>query len=175
MRRKIIAGVTGAVLAIAAIGPANAAEREQVRAVINLISTIKMPYPEGHGRNLAHTEYVRLGPIGEIVACLRADDKVRWCFEHIPPLGSRVEALRIRNEPADGISAGQTYTYIADYDLDGQVDLGSTTRLDPPPHAPAALVPQFYHRGANRGDSFRSDYQRLFDEGVQVALQRLGE
>jgi hypothetical protein len=175
MSRNLIAALSGAVFMLSAHAPAHAAEREQVRAVINLIASIKMPYPEGHGRNVAHTEYVKLGMIGETVACLRADDKIRWCFDHVPAQGSRAEMLRVRNEPAEGIAAGQTYTYVADYDLDGQVDVGSTTRLDPPPHAPVAVVAQFFHRGANRGDNFRNDYQKLFDDGIQVALQRLGE
>src|SRR5579864_77775 len=93
-----------AALAIAALGgfeaaSVNAAEREQVRAVINLIASVKMPYPERFERNTAHTEYVRLDGGGATVACLRLDDKVRWCYEHIPPQGSRAEMLRIRNEP----------------------------------------------------------------------------
>jgi hypothetical protein len=175
MSRKLTMALAGSALIMFASAPADAAEREQVRAVINLIATVKMPYPPGHERNTAHTEFVGLGPIGETTACLRADDKIRWCYDHIPPVGSRAEVLRIRNEPADGIGVGKTFTYVADYDLDGQVDVGSTTRLDPPPHAPVATVPQFFHRGNNRGESFRTDYQRLFDDGIQVALRLLGE
>src|SRR6516164_4676199 len=79
--------------------PVIAAEREQVRAVINLIAAVKMPFPEGFERDVARTEYVRLDGRSETVACLRVDDKVRWCYEHIPSLGSRAEMLRIRNEP----------------------------------------------------------------------------
>ena len=154
---------------------ANAAEREQVRAVINLIASVKMPYPERFERNTAHTEYVQLDARGETVACLRLDDKVRWCYEHIPVQGSRTEMLRIRNEPVDGKKQGQQFQYVVDYDLDGLVDVGSTTRLDPPAHAPVASVIQFFHRGAGRGDQFRADYQKLYDEGIQVALKYLGE
>jgi hypothetical protein len=81
-------------------------EREQVRAVVNLIAPVKMLFPERFQRSVSHTEYVQLDGRGESVACLRLDDKVRWCYEHIPPLGSRAEMLRIRNEPVDGIKAG---------------------------------------------------------------------
>jgi hypothetical protein len=164
-----------AVLSGFAVAPVNAAEREQVRAVINLIASVKMPYPERFERNTAHTEYVRLDGHGETVACLRLDDKIRWCYEHIPPLGSRAEMLRVRNEPVDGIKVGQLFHYVVDYDLDGLVDVGSTTRMDPPPHAPVASVIQFFQRGAGRGEQFRADYQKLYDDGIQVALKYLGE
>ena len=59
---------------------AKAAEREQVRMVINLISGVKMPYPENLRNNLAHTERVQLDTNGATVACLRLDDKIRWCY-----------------------------------------------------------------------------------------------
>jgi hypothetical protein len=62
-----------------AVAPAQAAEREQVRMVINLISGVKMPYPERLRNNLAHTERVHLDTNGATVACLRLDDKIRWC------------------------------------------------------------------------------------------------
>jgi hypothetical protein len=173
--------VKSAALAIAVLGgvfaavSADAAEREQVRAVINLMASVKMPYPERFERNTAHTEYVRLDGHGATVACLRLDDKVRWCYEHIPVQGSRAEMLRIRNEPVNGIKVGDLYHYVVDYDLDGLADVGSTTRLDPPAHAPVASVIQFFHRGAGRGEQFRADYQKLYDEGIQVALKYLGE
>jgi hypothetical protein len=86
-----------------------------------------------------------------------------------------MEMLRIRNEPVEGIRAGEQFQYAVDYDLDGLVDVGSTTRLDPPAHAPVASVVQFFHRGAGRGDQYRADYQKLYDEGVQIALKYLGE
>ena len=34
---------------------------------------------------------------------------------------------------------------------------------------------QFFYRGPGRGDQFRADYQKLYDEGIQVALKYLGE
>ena len=158
-----------------ALAPVRAAEREQVRAVINLMASIKMPYPERFERNVARTEYVQLDGHGATVACLRLDDKVRWCYEHIPAQGARAEMLRIRNEPVEGIQVGQLFHFVVDYDLDGLADVGSTTRMDPPAHAPVAVVAQFFHRGTTRGDQFRGEYQKLFDDGIQVALKYLGE
>jgi hypothetical protein len=155
--------------------PARAAEREQVRMVINLISGVKMPFPENLRNNLARTERVQLDTNGATVACLRLDDKIRWCFEHIAPVGARAEMLRIRNEPVMGLLVGQLYHYVDDFDLDGSVDIGSTTRLEGQPHAPVGVIAQFFHRGTNRGDQFRGDYQKLYDEGIQVALKYLGE
>jgi hypothetical protein len=167
--------LAGAVLASLVAAPACAAEREQVRAVINLITSIKMPYPERFERNTARTEYVRLGELGQTVACLRVDDRVRWCYEHFPAQGARAEMLRIRNEPVAGIQVGQVFQYVADYDLDGLADIGSATRMEMPAHAPVATIAQFFHRGANRGDQFRLEFQKLFDDGIQVALAQLGE
>ena len=173
-KAKMIA-LASAVLSGLAFTPVIAAEREQVRAVINLIAAVKMPFPEGFGRDVARTEYVRLYGRGETVACLRVDDKVRWCYEHIPALGARAEMLRIRNEPVEGIQVGQLFHYVVDYDLDGLADIGSTTRMELPAHAPVATIAQFYHRGTGRGDQFRTEYQKLYDDGIQVALKYLGE
>ena len=173
-KAKMIALVS-AVLSGLAFTPVIAAEREQVRAVINLIAAAKMPFPERFERNVARTEYVRLDGGGETVACLRIDDKVRWCYEHIPALGPRTEMLRIRNEPVEGIQVGQLFHYVVDYDLDGLADVGSTTRMELPAHAPVATVIQFFVRGTGRGDQFRTEYQKLYDDGIQVALKYLGE
>src|SRR5262249_45021006 len=125
--------------------------------------------------NLAHTERVQLDTNGATVACLRLDDKIRWCYEHIAPIGARAEMLRIRNEPVQGLLVGQLYHYVVDFDLDGTIDIGSTTRLNGEPHAPVGVVSQFFHRATNRGDQFRGDYQRLYDEGIQIALKYVGE
>src|SRR6266853_2206644 len=173
-KAKMVA-LASAVLSGLAFTPVIAAEREQVRAVINLIAAAKMPFPERFERNVARTEYVRLDGGGETVACLRIDDKVRWCYEHIPPLGARTEMLRIRNEPVEGIQVGQLFHYVVDYDLDGLADIGSTTRMELPAHAPVATIAQFFHRGTGRGDQFRTEYQKLYDDGIQVALKYLGE
>jgi len=155
--------------------PASAAEREQVRMVINLVAGVKMPYPEHLRNNLSRTERVHLDTNGATVACLRLDDKIRWCYEHIAPVGARAEILRIRNEPVPGLLVGQLFHYVDDLDLDGSIDIGSTTKLEGEPHAPVGKVVQFFYRAAGRGDQFRADYQKLYDEGIQVALKYLGE
>jgi len=159
----------------AAVSSATAAEREQVRMVINLIAGVKMPFPQNLQNSQARTERVQLDTNGATVACLRLDDKIRWCYEHIAPSGARAEMLRIRNEPVTGLLVGNLYHYVDDFDLDGSVDIGSTTRLEGPSHAPIGVVAQFFHRGTNRGDQFRGDYQKLYDEGIQAALKYLGE
>jgi len=173
--KKLLAAASALAISQAALLPARAAEREQVRMVINLIAGVKMPFPERLHNNTAHTERVRLDANGATVACLRLDDKVRWCYEHIAPVGARAEMLRIRNEPVGGLLVGQLYHYVDDFDLDGSVDIGSTTRLEGQPHAPVGVIAQFFHRGTTRGDQFRGDYQKLYDEGIQVALKYLGE
>jgi hypothetical protein len=162
-------------LAVGLISATEAAEREQVRMVINLIAGVKMPFPENLRNNVARTERVQLDTNGSTTACLRLDDKVRWCFEHIAPVGARAEMLRIRNEPVPGLLVGQTFQYVDDFDLDGAVDIGSTTLLQGEPHAPVGVVSQFFLRGTSRGDQFRADYQKLYDDGIQVALKYLGE
>ena len=167
--------VTSALVIGAAVSPAAAAEREQVRMVINLIAGVKMPFPQNLRSNQARTELVQLDTNGATVACLRLDDKIRWCFEHIAPVGARAEMLRIRNEPVTGLLVGNLYHYVDDFDLDGSVDIGSTTRLEGLPHAPMGVVAQFFHRGTTRGDQFRADYQKLYDDGIQAALKYLGE
>ena len=164
------------VLAVsAALASVQAAEREQVRMVINLVAGVKMPFPENLRNNLARTERVQLDTNGATLACLRLDDKIRWCYEHIAPIGARAEILRIRNEPVPGLLVGQLYHYVDDIDLDGSIDIGSTTQLEGEPHAPVGKVTQFFYRAAGRGDEFRADYQKLYDEGIQVALKYLGE
>ncbi len=156
------------------IAPANAAEREQVRIVVNLVAAVKMPYPDNLARHRAKTQRVWLDLNGATVACLRLEDR-RWCYEHIPPVGARAEMLRIRNEPAGGIAVGQLYHYVDDFDLDGMIDVGSTTRIEGPRQAPVAAVIQFFHRATNRGEQFRGEYQKMYDEGIQIALKHLGE
>jgi hypothetical protein len=171
---KTIALASAAVLA-STLSPAIGAEREQVRMVINLIAGVKMPFPEHLRNNVSRTERVQLDTNGATIACLRLDDKIRWCYEHIAPVGARAEMLRIRNEPVTGLLVGQLYHYVDDFDLDGSIDIGSTTKLEGEPHAPVGKVVQFFYRATNRGDQFRADYQKLYDEGIQVALKYLGE
>ena len=159
----------------AAIPSAQAAEREQVRTVINLIAGVKMPFPQDLRNNVSRTQRVVLDTNGATVACMRLDDKIRWCYEHIAPVGARAEMLRIRNEPVTGLLVGQLFHYVDDFDLDGSVDIGSTTQLEGQPHAPVGVVAQFFHRATNRGEKFRGDYQKLYDDGIQAALKSLGE
>jgi len=154
--------------------PADAAEREQVRIVVNLMAGVKMPYPEGLGRYRTRTQRVWLDQDGvATVACLRLEDR-RWCYEHIAPVGARAEMLRIRNE-AGGISVGALFHYVDDFDLDGMIDVGSTTRIEQPERGPIGNVIQFFHRATNRGEQFRTEYQKMYDEGIQIALKYLGE
>src|SRR5712672_114089 len=159
----------------AGLTSATAAEREQVRMVINLISGVKMPYPEDLRNIVAHTERVHLDSNGATVACLRLNDKIRWCYEHLAPVGNRAEMLRIRKEPVPGLLVGHPYQYVDDLDLDGTIDIGSTTNLEGETYAPVGRISQFFYRAANRGDQFRGDFQALYDEGIQVALKYLGE
>ena len=171
---KTFALVTAVAIGAAATS-ATAAEREQVRMVINLVSGVKMPFPERLRNNVARTERVQLDTNGATVACLRLDDKIRWCYEHIAPVGNRAETLRIRSEPVPGLLVGQLFQYVDDFDLDGTIDVGSTTLLEGEPHAPVGRISQFFHRATNRGDQFRGDFQKLYDDGIQVALKYLGE
>jgi hypothetical protein len=162
----------------AAIAPVQAAEREDVRKVINLVTSVKMPYPENLTRNRAKTERVWLERQGATTGCIRIEDR-RWCYEHIPPVGNRAEMLRIRNEPSRGVYIGALFYYIADYDLDGLIDLGSTTRIealdnDRPP-TPIANVIEFYHRSTKRGEQFTGNFQKMYDEGINIALKYFGE
>lgn len=176
MARKIVTlAAIGTLIGAFVTGPAGAAEREQVRAVINLISAVKMPFPEKLRNNLSRTEWVIIDTNAATVACLRLDDKQKWCYEHMAAVGARAEMLRVRTEPVDGIVPGQSFQYAVDFDLDGQADLGSTTKIEGQPHAPVGTVTQFFHRGTGRGEQFRADFQKLFDDGIQIALKYLGE
>ena len=86
--------------------PATAAEREDVRKAINLVTSVKMPYPETLTRNRAKTERVWLDREGATTGCIKLEER-RWCYEHIAPQGNRAEMLRIRNEPVTGLVPGQ--------------------------------------------------------------------
>jgi hypothetical protein len=125
MRVLMLAGL---LLGIA-FTPVDAAEREDVRKVINLVTAVKMPCPESLSRNRAKTEHVWLERGGTTTGCIKLEER-RWCYEHIPPEGNRAEMLRIRNEPSRGVYIGAMYHYMVDLDLDGLVDVGSTTPLN---------------------------------------------
>jgi hypothetical protein len=161
-----------------AVTAVEAAEREDVRKVINLVSAVKMPYPETLSRNRARTERVWLERDTTTTGCIRIEDR-RWCYEHIPPQGNRAEMLRIRNEPSRGVYIGAMYYYIVDLDLDGLVDVGSTTRVEEldqrRPATPIAHIVQFFHRSTKRAEQSVGDYQKMYDDGIQIALRFFGE
>jgi hypothetical protein len=157
--------------------PVSAAEREDVRKVINLVTSVKMAYPETLTRSRARTERVWLERGGTTTGCIRIEDR-RWCYEYISPEGNRAEMLRIRSEPSRGVYIGALYYYMVDFDLDGLVDVGSTTRIDPldrPPRAPIANVIQFFHRSTKRGEQSQPEYQKMYDDGIQIAVKYFGE
>jgi hypothetical protein len=160
-----------------ALIPAGAAEREDVRKAINLITSVKMPFPETLSRNRAKTERVWLEREGATTGCIKVEDRL-WCYDHIGPKGNRAEMLRIRNEPLHGESIGALYYYVVDYDLDGLIDVGSTTQieaLDRPPRTPIAHVIEFFSRSTKRGDQYQAKFQGMYDEGIQIALKYFGE
>src|SRR5262249_37089328 len=134
-----------------------AAEREDVRKAINLVTSVKMPFPESLSRNRAKTERVWLEREGATTGCIRLEDR-RWCHDHIAPQGNRAEMLRIRNEPSRGVYIGALYYYIVDYDLDGLIDVGSTTLIeseDSRHQTPIGHVTEFFSRSTKRGDQFQ--------------------
>ena len=94
-------------------------------------------------------------------------------------MGNRAEMLRVRNEPSRGVFIGAMYYYIVDFDLDGLIDVGSTTRIEAldqrRPATPIANVIQFFHRSSKRGDQSAVEYQKMYDEGIQIALKHFGE
>ena len=147
---------------VLAVTPARAAEREDVRKVINLVTSVKMPYPECLSRNRAKTERVWLEREGATTGCIRLDER-RWCYEHIAPIGNRAEMLRIRNEPSRGVYIDALYYYIVDFDLDGLIDVGSKTQieaLDRQERTPIAHVIQFFHRSTKRGEQSQATFRR---------------
>ena len=161
----------------ALFGPATAAEREDIRKAINLITSVKMPFPENLARNRAKTERVWLEREGATVGCIRIQER-RWCYEHIAPTGNRAEMLRIRNEPGRGVSIDALFYYMVDYDLDGLIDVGSTTRIEAVERqnrTPIGNVIEFFSRSTKRGEQFRDNFQKMYDEGIQIALKNFGE
>ena len=177
MIRKTAYLMLAMLLCGASYSPVSAAEREDVRKVINLVTSVKMPYPETLTRSRARTERVWLERGGTTTGCIRIEDR-RWCYEYISPEGNRAEMLRIRNEPSRGVYVGALYYYMVDFDLDGLVDVGSTTRidaLDRPPRAPIANVIQFFHRSTKRAEQSQPEYQKMYDDGIQIAVKYFGE
>jgi hypothetical protein len=152
-----------------------AAEREDVRKAIHLVTSVKMPYPENLSRNRAKTERVWLEREGATTGCIKIEER-RWCYEHIPPQGNRAEMLRIRNEPARGVYIDALYYYLVDYDLDGLIDVGSTTRIEAlERRTPIGHVIEFFSRSTRRGEEHRDKFQKMYDDGIQIALKYFGE
>jgi hypothetical protein len=177
MQRQNALLLLAALLPTLSCTPTIAAEREDVRKVVNLVTAVKMPYPESLSRNKAKTERVWLDRAGATTGCIVLEAR-RWCYEYIPPMGNRLEMLRILNEPAGGVSIGATYYYVTDFDLDGLVDVGSTTEieaLDRQRRIPIANVIKFFHRSTKRGESAQPEYQKMYDDGIQIALKYFGE
>ena len=158
-----------------ALAPTHATEREDVRKAINLITSVRMPFPETLERNRAKTERVWLEREGATTGCIIIEER-RWCYDHIGPKSNRAEMLRIRNEPASGVSIGALYYYVDDYDLDGMIDVGSTTQIEAiERRVPIAHVIEFFSRSTKRGEQFKDKFQKMYDEGIQIALKYFGE
>ena len=154
-----------------------AAEREDVRKAINLITSVRMPFPESLERNRAKTERVWLEREGATTGCIIIEER-RWCYDHIGPKSNRAEMLRIRNEPSRGDYIGALYYYVVDYDLDGLIDVGSTTQIeseDRRHETPIAHVTEFFSRSTKRGEPSQGKFQGMYDEGIQNALKYFGE
>jgi len=142
-----------------------------------LFSYVNMPLSENPARIWSKSERVWLEREGATVGCIRIEE-LRWCYEHIPPLGNRAEMLRIRNEPSRGVSIDALFYYMVDYDLDGLIDVGSTTQIeavDRQNRTPIAHVIEFFSRSTKRGDQFRDKFQKMYDDGIQIALKYFGE
>src|SRR5258706_13946314 len=104
MVQKIPPLMLASLLLGAAFTPVADAEREDVREVINLVTSVKMPFPEDLARNRAKTERVWLERDGATTGCIKIDDR-RGCYKHIAPKGNRAEMLRTPKEPGDGLQA----------------------------------------------------------------------
>jgi hypothetical protein len=150
--------------------PASAAEREDVRKVANLVTSVKMPYPESLTRNRARTERVWLERGGTTTGCIGLEER-RWCYEYIPPEGNRPEMLRIGNEPLRGVYIGALCYYVDDFDLDGLLDVGSTTEK----HGASAEKSHIWQRPSKMSSQRRKRAGRQFrSAGQQSARRRQG-
>jgi hypothetical protein len=164
-----LASVT--IVAVQGSLPSFGAEREPPRMVVNLIGAVKEPFgPVISGQK---TERTWRNGDGSTGACLRHENR-RWCFEHFPAAGLRLEMLQISVEPLpprDERPSGP-YQYAVDYDLDGTVDLGGSKTRGP---TAAADTHYFFSAFPHRADQHRADVQAIYDEGIRIALMYLGE
>jgi len=93
-------------------------------------------------------------------------------------MGNRAEMRRIRSEPSRGVYIDALLYYMVDYDLDGIIDVLSTTRIeavDQRNRTPIAHVIEFFSRRTKRGELFRDNFQKMYDEGIQIALKYFGD
>jgi hypothetical protein len=162
--------VIAALSAIAAL-PAVAAEREKPRIVFNHIGAIMAPFgPKLEGDKSERTWRIGDGGVG---ACLKHENR-RWCYEHFPAAGLRMEMLQIRVEPLEereGRPSGP-WQYATDYDLDGTADLGGYKMRG---ETAAADKHYFFSAYAHRGEDHKADVQAIYDEGIRIALENLGD
>lgn len=169
--RRLSRYAIGALLSVAITAPALGAEREQPRIVINLVGAIKAPF----GPKMDEEKTERSWRIGDggVGACLRHENR-RWCYEHFPAAGLRVEMLQISVEPLEdreGRPSGP-WQYAVDYDLDGTSDLGGYKMRGA---TAAADKRYFFSDFAKRGEENREAVQAIYDEGIRIALERLGD
>ena len=166
-RRRIVIAALGA----AATFPALAADREQPRIVINLVGAIKAPFgPKMEGEKTERAWRIGDGGVG---ACLRHENR-RWCYEHFPAEGLRMEMLQISVEPLEereGRPSGP-WQYATDYDLDGMADLGGYKMRGT---TAAADKHYFFSAFAHRGEDHKADVQAIYDEGIKIAIENLGD
>jgi hypothetical protein len=67
---------------------------------------------------------------------------------------------------------------MVDFDLDGLIDTGSTTEIEAvgrQERTPIAHIIKFFHRSTKRGEQHQTDFQKMYDEGIQIALKYFGE
>ena len=155
----------------AAVFPAIGAERDQPRIVANLITAVKAPFgPKMEGEKTERTWRVGDGGVG---ACLRHESR-RWCYEHSPAQGLALEILQISVEPLEereGRPSGP-WQYAVDYDLDGAAELGGYKMKGA---TPAADKHYFFSAWAQRGEDHKEEVQAVYDEGIRIALELLGD
>ena len=138
-----------------------------------------MPYPEGLTRNRAKTERVWLERDTTTTGCIRLEER-RWCYEHIPPQGNRAEMLeRSATSTSRGVYIGAMYYYIVDLIsmvwsmLDRRRALRNSIKGG---RRPRSRMSSSFSIAARSGQSSRSgEYQKMYDEGLQIALKYFGE
>jgi len=72
-----------------------------VRKAINLVTSVKMPFPEGLSRNRARTERVWLELKGP-QRVHQAEDR-RWCYDHIAPRATGRRCSASAMNPRGGV------------------------------------------------------------------------